>query len=162
MYRMAVLAMLCSDTHLDVGKWVPTMITMYEWRQEHVLSRDPRCVMLAIVHDLAEAQGTLDLYCILNPLCIPILCCIFTYCSRRYRSWRGLFKARKASPRSGMSCDIDRSKIKCINFNLASHTQLRTRHVARYPSSAAHRSAVEGKSSPISFCGIINIVDASS
>ncbi|ETW79130.1 hypothetical protein HETIRDRAFT_420300 [Heterobasidion irregulare TC 32-1] len=34
MYRMAVLAMCCSDTSLDIGK----------------------CVMLAIVHDLAEAQ----------------------------------------------------------------------------------------------------------
>ncbi|KAI0060664.1 HD domain-containing protein [Artomyces pyxidatus] len=34
MYRMAVLAMCCSDTRLDIAK----------------------CVMLAVVHDLAEAQ----------------------------------------------------------------------------------------------------------
>lgn len=52
MYRMAILAMCCSDTQLDISKSVP-----FAKIQNSLLSFDCRCVMMCLVHDLAEAQG---------------------------------------------------------------------------------------------------------
>jgi putative hydrolases of HD superfamily len=52
MYRMAVLALCSEDPNLDISKY-----GQGTWIQYHArLSIPNRCVMLAVVHDLAEAQ----------------------------------------------------------------------------------------------------------
>ena len=50
MYRMAVLAMCTSDATLDVSKSVLTLCPHRDLMYD-------RCVMMCVVHDLAEAQG---------------------------------------------------------------------------------------------------------
>lgn len=55
MYRMAVLAMCTTDTSLDVSKYVHCLVMVYNGCVYNSIYI--RCVMMAIVHDLAEAQG---------------------------------------------------------------------------------------------------------
>ena len=54
MYRMAVLSMLCDDRSLDVSKLVERPLLRFSTANR---SMSLRCVMMALVHDLAEAQG---------------------------------------------------------------------------------------------------------
>jgi hypothetical protein len=56
MYRMSILA-LTSEAELDVSKRVRFLLS----QSQHIDFLAHRCVMLAIVHDLAEAQGNFRL-----------------------------------------------------------------------------------------------------
>lgn len=60
MYRMAVLAMLTTDQSLDVSKSVSSFLFLRIHRAQAsilvFLPKCGRCVMMALVHDLAEAQ----------------------------------------------------------------------------------------------------------
>ncbi|KAJ6568363.1 HD domain-containing protein [Mycena vulgaris] len=49
MYRMAMLAMCSSDQKLDISKWA-------HWLPRRFSLSVPRCVMMCLVHDLAEAH----------------------------------------------------------------------------------------------------------
>lgn len=59
MYRMALLAMCSSDTRLDISKYVYNSGSVPG--SEAGVNYFPfyRCVMMCLVHDLAEAQGEL-------------------------------------------------------------------------------------------------------
>ena len=52
MYRMAILAMCTSDASLDISKCVTRYLFVMTFT-----SALSRCVMMCLVHDLAEAQG---------------------------------------------------------------------------------------------------------
>ena len=60
MYRMAILSMLTTDQSLDVSKLVCFLLLLEPKRTQASASilfpNRGRCVMMALVHDLAEAQ----------------------------------------------------------------------------------------------------------
>ena len=85
MYRMAVLAMCTTDTSLDVPKYVyctPAVCNACPRTSIYI-----RCVMMAIVHDLAEAQGWHNEE--REPICLNLPR------SRRYCTAGGHIKGRK-------------------------------------------------------------------
>lgn len=85
MYRMAVLAMCTMDTSLDVPKYVyctPAVCNACPCTLIYI-----RCVMMAIVHDLAEAQGWHNEE--REPICLNLPR------SRRYCTAGGHIKGRK-------------------------------------------------------------------
>lgn len=60
MYRMAVLAMCSSDAHLDLSKSAHLLAVLGVYPKIDVsYVSSSRCVMMCLVHDLAEAQGGL-------------------------------------------------------------------------------------------------------
>jgi hypothetical protein len=63
MYRMAVLAMCVSDQTLDISRYCARFNAV-----NVPVDVELRCVMMAVVHDLAEAQGAVVTACRNSPL----------------------------------------------------------------------------------------------
>ena len=66
MYRMAVLAMCVSDQALDISRYCARFNAV-----NVPVDVELRCVMMAVVHDLAEAQGAVVTACRNSPLTLP-------------------------------------------------------------------------------------------
>ena len=147
MYRMAILAMCTTDTSLDVPKYVH--VTLMICNPCPCTSIYIRCVMMAIVHDLAEAQGRHN-----NEEWEPV--CLYLPCSRRYPTAGRHIKGRKTEIGRSMY-DSNLLYHRTVSSVTGSNAQFRTRHATFQPPGTTDICLVEGPPFGFLFCAELDV-----